>query len=329
MCFSLPSSLSRGHGETPPNSSCLRFNCSLQIITLIQWSLNAASVAHGYGRHMVYLSPKQLMHINKYQFYSFTLWDFALPLVKMSIACLLFRLKRDTLRWRIFLFSMIAIQLGLAITSVSFTLSLVHPIRAWWDPAGNPGAKYLSQRVMNIFLYTQAGVNITTDLLFSLLPITFISRMNQPVRTRIVICFLLALGLLTTAIGAYRIFLIWQFGTNPVQDPTWANSRVTIWCVLEGSVGIIAACIPCLKRLVELLLVKLGFMSTFADESGASNDAYSKKARMSGYQDPVLKSWHESDEGEARGVDRNSDDATRTDSNKEPWVSNEGVGELP
>jgi hypothetical protein len=282
---------------TPPNSSCLLFNSSLQITSLIQWSLNAATVARGYGRHMVYLSPKQIMHVNKYQFYSFILWAFILPFVKISIACLLFRLKRNTLRWRIFLFSMSAIQLGVAIASATFTLSLVRPIRAWWDPTGNPGAKYLSQRAVNIELYVQAGLNITTDLLFSLLPITFISRMHQPLRTRIVISFLMALGLLTTAIGAYRIFLTWQFGTNPVQDPTWTNIRVSICCVLEGTVGIIAACIPCLKRPVELVLVKLGFISTFTDELGPSDDVYPKNAQLSGYQDPTLKSWHDRQEG--------------------------------
>jgi len=297
------------------------------VTSLIQWALNAASVSHGYGRHVVHLSPEQISRINQYQFFSFIPWAFALPCVKISIACLLFRLKRTTLRWRIFLFSMIAIQFGVCITSVTFTLRLVSPIRAWWDPAAIPEAKFLPIRAVNIELYTQAGVNITTDLLFALLPIAFISRMNQPLRTRIVICFLMALGLLTTAIGAYRIFQVWQFGTAPVQDPTWTNIRVSTFCVLEGTIGINAACIPALKRPVELVLAKLGFMGSYTDES-ASDDTYPTYAQQSKYQDPVLKSWHDSRKDvEVEGIENKSGAAIGSDSNGKPWVDSGDLGD--
>lgn len=171
-----------------------------------------------------------------------------------------------------------------AIFCTVIVIKIAEPYAATWNPDAYPNAKRLNPKITQNGLYFLAAVNIFTDLLLSLLPITFISRMHQPLRTRLLISVLMALGLSTTAIASWRTYLVWEFSQRTITDPTWDNATVTIVAILEGALAIIAVTVPTLKRPFELALTKLGFASTTRQDSDSNPPMY---------QDPVLKSWHD------------------------------------
>jgi len=69
----------------------------------------------------------------------------------------------------------------------------------------------------------------------------------------------MALGLFAAAIAAYRMSLSKAAFAGDILSTT---VKMSLWCEMEALVGIIAACVPCLKAPAEKLLRQIGF---FAD----------------------------------------------------------------
>lgn len=95
------------------------------------------------------------------------------------------------------------------------------------------------------------------DVILALLPIHLIRTLHRSVRERILICCLMATGLLAAAIAAYRM---------GISDETFAGDLVSstvmmsMWCMLEVLLGIVAACMAPLKAPAERLLYRAGIL---------------------------------------------------------------------
>ncbi|OCL08819.1 hypothetical protein AOQ84DRAFT_259794, partial [Glonium stellatum] len=89
-----------------------------------------------------------------------------------------------------------------------------------------------------------SAVNLVEDLVFSLLPLTFIRMMRVPMREKVIFTILMAMGLVASATAVVRLTLIKGYGVN--SDFSWDNSAIVMWAHLECYLGITAACIPCL-----------------------------------------------------------------------------------
>jgi len=106
----------------------------------------------------------------------------------------------------------------------------------------------------------ETAVFIATDILFSLLPITFIRHLRRPLRERIAITLLMALALVASAAGIVKTYLIknWAHPT----DPLYYSADPGMWGFIEMYLGIVAVCAPCLKGLCESGLKKMGWMGS-------------------------------------------------------------------
>lgn len=69
----------------------------------------------------------------------------------------------------------------------------------------------------------------------------------------------MAMGLFAAAIAAYRMSLSKAAFSGDILSTT---VKMSLWCEMEALVGIIAACVPCLKAPAERLLRQFGL---FAD----------------------------------------------------------------
>jgi hypothetical protein len=105
---------------------------------------------------------------------------------------------------------------------------------------------------------TILGIYIVMDVTLSLMPIRFIRTLNRSLSEKILICVLMALGLLATAMACAKMTTFNTFGEG---DPMQATIMPSLWAKLEEEVGIIASSLPCLKSPVETLLKKMGILN--------------------------------------------------------------------
>ncbi|KAL5315240.1 hypothetical protein ACEPPN_017891 [Leptodophora sp. 'Broadleaf-Isolate-01'] len=89
------------------------------------------------------------------------------------------------------------------------------------------------------------------------MPVQLIRTLNRPRREKILISCLMALGLLATGIAAYKMTLSQLSHSGDLLATT---VKASLWCKLEEQVGIIAACLPCLKSPAERVLRRVGIV---------------------------------------------------------------------
>lgn len=246
----------------PPSKSSLPYpftHVHLQIIAIIEWSLFLAAVQHGAGRHNYYISKPEQIPAQHLLFASTVPWSVSMMFIKISIACMLLRIKQ-TRPWIIFLWTMIAIQIASCIASLVFQLVQCIPLAAIWDPERYPNAVCAKRESAFISIYVNSAIAITTDLIFAVVPISFITKMQRPLREKIILSCLMGLGVFAATASIVKTTLVKNYGVTG--DSLWDAIDLTLWSILEEQTGIIAACIPCLKSPFERILHRIGVLSS-------------------------------------------------------------------
>lgn len=198
--------------------------------------------------------PSSATRAIKLAFFAIPIWGWAMTCIKISIAMTLLRIKH-TLRWKIFLFSIIGLQAAYCVGNTVFIFTLCRPLAAAWDISITI-AKCSSDTEVLIASNVGSSVNILTDILLSLSPVTFLRKLNRPVRERVLLCFLMGLGLFATICSIVKTIAVQSFGKSSDQ---WALAlTIATWTVLEQFVAVIAACAPFLKPSLERVLIVLG-----------------------------------------------------------------------
>jgi hypothetical protein len=95
------------------------------------------------------------------------------------------------------------------------------------------------------------------DLMLSLMPLRLIRTLNRSQSEKILIGFLMTLGLLATAINCAKMTTFTTFGQGDVMQATIMPS---LWAKLEEEIGIIASSLPWLKSPAENWLKKMGIL---------------------------------------------------------------------
>jgi hypothetical protein len=95
------------------------------------------------------------------------------------------------------------------------------------------------------------------DLTLSLMPIRLIRTLNRSQSEKMLIGFLMALGLLATAINCAKMTTFTTFGQGDVMQATIIPS---LWAKLEEEIGIIASSLPWLKSPAENWLKRMGIL---------------------------------------------------------------------
>ena len=93
------------------------------------------------------------------------------------------------------------------------------------------------------------------DLTLALMPIRLVRTLTRSTSEKILISCLMALGLLAMAMMCVKMTTFTSFGKG---DPMQATIRPSMYAKIEEQIGIIAACLPCLKAHAEKLLFRLG-----------------------------------------------------------------------
>ncbi|CAG7953442.1 unnamed protein product [Penicillium nalgiovense] len=212
------------------------------------WAFIAATlvaVKHGLGKHIEDVDQTKMVD------YSFAVWLSSmfylatLGFIKTSVLCFYTRLGDrylTRLSW-----VMLGIIMAQAISFVLVAAFQCQPISMAWTGTG-PG-KCVD---INLFYLCNAALNIVTDLLTYTLPIKVIFHLQMPRKQKIVLAFILCLGLFACVSSIIRITYIPAMLSS--EDSTYAISGAMYWSVIETNVGIFAASIPSFKAIASRFL---------------------------------------------------------------------------
>ncbi|KAK0623779.1 hypothetical protein B0T14DRAFT_517041 [Immersiella caudata] len=190
-------------------------------------------------------------------------WSVAL--LKTSIATMLLRFQR-TRGWAVFLKCIIGLQLATAVFITIMQTTRCVPINALWDPTV-PASSCWGENAFKISMTTASILVIVTDIIFALIPLTFLHQVRRSLRDRLIIGALMSLGLLASAASVVKTVMVQRF--DQTDDPSGHGMSIALWASIEAQVGIIAACIPCLRAASLRFLGRVGILTHATAGSGS------------------------------------------------------------
>ncbi|KAL8989785.1 MAG: hypothetical protein Q9169_008280 [Polycauliona sp. 2 TL-2023] len=208
---------------------------------IIGLALALVQVHYGFGRHKFYLDDWQFIEFTKYSYGEWIQGFQTLTLTKLSICILLLRIPVEKHLIR-------PIQGAMAfliITNIVLTLLWIfqcNPIAGSWNKM-TPATCFTDAQLLRIII-SQAIISIISDFALALFPIELLRKVQIQRRTKIGLCILMSLGLITAACCTVRTVMNWQ---NIGSDPTWTSVVNWYWRTWEVSIGIVAASIPPLR----------------------------------------------------------------------------------
>ncbi|PVH68435.1 hypothetical protein DL98DRAFT_381750, partial [Cadophora sp. DSE1049] len=220
-----------------------------QACSIAGYALIVMACKYGLGRRGMYVSTQDNTKLWYYHFAQVPLWYCGLAFMRISVASLLLRLKSSR-AWKSVLWVIILSQIVLAVFAVFWTIFFCLPVPLKWQDSPVT-RKCRPAKQMENFGIAYTAINVTVDLVLSLIPITFVWRLRRPLLERVVVGLLMSMGLAATAAAVIRLSHK-MFYSDP--DPLRSIVMGTLWCKLEEVIGITAASIPYLKSVTEEVL---------------------------------------------------------------------------
>lgn len=138
-------------------------------------------------------------------------------------------------------------------------------VRVLWDPTIQPDC--WPQSTLQGLSYTNAALNILTDLLFSIIILApMLWNLNVNRRTRVTLMMILGLGVFACIASIVKVRYIVNYGKQG--DWLWDSRDITIWTVTETNVGITAGSLATLRPLARRFLGGI-YGKGSREESGA------------------------------------------------------------
>jgi len=208
------------------------------------------------------ISIPTVTHAVKHAYLAIPVWVAAMTCIKLSVVLTLLRIPVNR-RWTFFLYTVATLQAIYFIGNVVFAFVQCRPLAAVWDPvlAADPSSVCLGAAATRITSNVSSGINTATDLALSMAPMVILWKMHRPLRERILVCALMAVGLLASASSLVKAITIQEWG-NPDVD-SWALAEsIATWTVVEQELAVLAACSPSLKGPLQRLLGRMGIALT-------------------------------------------------------------------
>ncbi|KAF2623795.1 hypothetical protein BU25DRAFT_477280 [Macroventuria anomochaeta] len=238
----------------------------------------------GFDRHIwdvnLFKDPEKVVVARKYVLAILCIFCTASGLIKISILLFYRRLSSrvvsNRFRWATWL------TIGfIAASTIAFTLAPIigcDPISAFWDQANYDklikGYKYRCfDEGADVF--SASVISTVQDLITAILPTFLYWNLRIPVRQKIALFGIFAIGYGVAALGAMRAYYSWQiyFGTY---DVTWVTWDLFIVTMLELHVGCFCANAPTLK-----VFFKHFFHETITSSTKRSNTSGQKDRKNS------------------------------------------------
>ncbi|KAM7200835.1 integral membrane protein [Naviculisporaceae sp. PSN 640] len=218
---------------------------------------------YGLGKHIWLILGKPEFEKYLITFYvSMLVYNASLVLVKISITLMYRRIFVTRIMRKVTLTTLIFLcAWGVAQT---FALAMIcMPARKFWDVT----ADGYCQPMLPVFLAV-AVTNMLSDFIIFLIPLPSIKTLQLPLRQKMILAFILCLGLFTCIVSIVRLQSL--PAAAAAVDSTWDNTEAALWSIIELTVAIIAACLPTLGPLVSRFFPRFMNLSSSARNNGGS-----------------------------------------------------------
>ncbi|KAK1149445.1 hypothetical protein N8T08_006668 [Aspergillus melleus] len=220
----------------------LAWLCSLVGLILIQLAANLGS----HALHTAEERPNMLRNIRYNTF--FEMMSIICTLfTKFSICCFILRIRDDLqVRWAL---SILMVPMTL------ITIAIVIVLAMSCTPLWSDGIPAVCVPVSGMYTaaYVQSALTIVVDLCLTSAPAVILWSVRIQRDRKLFICGLMSLGLVATISNALRSYWQWYQTSRGL---SFNMTFLTVFCILEQSAGIIAACIPACIPIVRRGRVK-------------------------------------------------------------------------
>jgi len=193
------------------------------------------SFQFGFGQHLWNVTVDQMMNYSRMLVGIMVVYVWTPALAKLSLLALYFRLNPDSkIRGCIYALSVLIVGYSLAITIVA-----AGPC----NPQTHTDQKCLTD--LNLFM---AIINILTDAMILCLPIPMLYALMLPMKQKILLGMVFALGSGVIVISTVRIY-VYSYISNP--DKTYYQAAACIFSTVELNGGVICVCIALLKPFIQ------------------------------------------------------------------------------
>ncbi|KAL9000871.1 MAG: hypothetical protein Q9169_000626 [Polycauliona sp. 2 TL-2023] len=218
-----------------------------QVINACGMGFVGAEVSNGLGRKRYYLAPGSYKKFLKYDYLDWAQVFLTLMLSKISICLFLLRLSS----FRKIRLGLHAMNVFLIISHIPLTFIFIFqcsPVSKYWrNPNEGSGTCYSKDTVAHIII-VQGVFSIVSDFVLALFPILLLWNVQLSKRTKLGLCMLMGLGVITAGICIGRTALSGQVKS---MDVSWAGVPNALCRVFEINLGIIAACMPIMKPFIR------------------------------------------------------------------------------
>jgi hypothetical protein len=241
---------------------------SIQILTIADYAMLMPMMVPKAGL----ISFEHSAEAGKNSWLAISVWGLSMTCIKVSIALTLLRIQGKERGWRIFLYTIMAVSAVYGIGNTLFNLVIAcQPLEAAWNPF-LPGGHCVSYEVMRAVSNLGSSINITTDVLLSLAPATFLRKLNRPLRERVFVCVLMGMGLFASVFSIIKTVIVKDWGDPTAAVDFWAMGvSISTFTVLEQLLGVLAACVPAMKGIFQKCLGAMGVSLTENKSQQRSN----------------------------------------------------------
>ncbi|KAJ5624159.1 hypothetical protein N7510_000468 [Penicillium lagena] len=209
------------------------------ILSLVFYAFIMVERHYGMGHVMKDLSEEQKARMMQFLWLSIPFYNASLIFSKLSALVLYTRIFRNrTFRLVVKIFAGCLIVAGLWMVVSAFVFCI--PIHDFWSLSRKVRRAHCLRA--DIVWFTNAGIQIVTDLVILVLPMPLISKLQLPTQQKTGIMLVFSLGVFVVATSSVRLYELRQMTHN--NDYTKTNARAAIWSSLEANVSIICACLP-------------------------------------------------------------------------------------
>jgi hypothetical protein len=162
--------------------------------------------------------------------------------------------------FRISAYIIIAVQVCFMISNVLYPFLQCNPTSAAWD-VSLPRSACLPDESLRIASNVSSAVNITTDILLSLAPLSFLMQLRRTSAEKILLVLLFAFGLVVSAVSIVKAVVVNAWGHT--DDFLVTSFEINLYSVIEEMLAVLATCAPWLKGPIQAVLEPLGFRFGF------------------------------------------------------------------
>ncbi|PMD27041.1 GPCR, PTH11-type [Hyaloscypha hepaticicola] len=198
---------------------------------------------YGLGTRDSSLNTFLMVRCAEYLLYSEVVYGVSMPLIKASVVFTLLRITTEKkYRWSLYIMQFIATVM--AIVGILASLLYCKPVKAYWNPLLGTCGNFMT--VVKIG-YAWTAVGIFTDWAYAIIPYLIVRKLQMSARNKTTVMVILGLAAIASTATIVRApYLQFYLVTK---DRLYWNGYISLWCQLESGIGLIAACLPALRKL--------------------------------------------------------------------------------